>query len=990
MLWPPVVFANIGNFGGGMYHRLMTPLHIGNLLGYLQMKTSPPNQSFISPQEIAPLRPDCIVFHHTHTPANFNYIQDCKKYTDATIVYTIDDWVERVPKYSPHFKEVPSTAGKDIRTFLKYCDRLIVTNEVLANVYGNNKLEVSIIPNYLSYLLWGPLYINKKLVRMNSNKPRIGWAGALGHSADIAIVSEAFERIGDRVQWVFIDPGDLPDQFKKAGVEIHPPCHSKDFPAYLYSLNLDLALCPLVNNDFNRARSYLRVLENAACGYDILASDISTFKSCPVDKVLFTAEDWYKAINSKIDDFEKIKSEGERLKKWLWDTHKLEDHIDEYSKIFSPDREGFQPPKEVIEIDNIVDVIITSYNNKEVLERCVNSVIESLPKNETSVEVIIADDCSTSKEMQDYLSSINDKCTVIKSSKNQGYIRNIDSAISLHKNRDVITLNDDTVVNGDWIDRLRDFAYEGGENNRVASVTPLSNKATTNSYPNPNGSDISYKLTSFYDDIAKEINFPTVQLVTSIGFCTFIRRNALNDVGLFDYHAFGKCYGEENEWSVRASIRGWKHVAAHNTYVWHQDSATYGPEKQKLMEMNNAVLMTRCRQYFPTIEKWIQQSPLAPVKQIFDILSLEKTSLEDRTLYITHSVGGGVDTYLYDKLRFDCNAIVLRNDPNSGNIYIQFNNEEYFNLPVINSKQINLIYLSRLLAKFKVKKISIQSTIGYDYNFPIWIMNLCKLMDISYEIMLHDYYPICPRVKLTSEDFYCGEPDIHSCNECIMNKGSWIGQVEVSKWRNLYSDFLHGASKLMAPSYDAINRYKKYFDLDIQYEPHESDIVIEDFGRLPYNDGDEIKVAVIGYMSPEKGSYIVRDCAKYCEENNINMKFIVFGSLFDTKAGFIQPFESSSKLQILGNYEESKLYELISNNKCHISFFPAQWPETYSYTLSHAFRAGLLPVAFDIGAISERIKERNYGHLIPFSDRKNIDMIVNSLMKMVVSSNDIK
>lgn len=478
--------------------------------------------------------------------------------------------------------------------------------------------------------------------------------------------------------------------------------------------------------------------------------------------------------------------------------------------------------------------------------------------------------------------------------------------------------------------------------------------------------------------------------MTSIGFCTFIRRNALNDVGLFDYHAFGKCYGEENEWSVRASIRGWKHVAAHNTYVWHQDSATYGPEKQKLMEINNAVLMTRCRQYFPTIEKWIQQNPLAPVKQIFDILALEKTSLEDRTLYITHSVGGGVDTYLYDKLRFDSNAIVLRNDPNSGNIYIQFNNEEYFNLPVINSKQINLIYLSRLLAKFKVKKISVQSTIGYDYNFPTWIMNLCKLMDINYEIMLHDYYPICPRVKLTSEDFYCGEPDIHSCNECIISKGSWIGQVEVSKWRDLYSDFLCGASKLMAPSYDTINRYKKYFDLDIHYEPHESDIAIEDFGKLPYNDGDEIKVAVIGYMSPEKGSYIVRDCAKYCEENNINMKFIVFGSLFDTKAGFIQPFESTSKLQILGNYEESKLYELISNNKCHISFFPAQWPETYSYTLSHAFRAGLLPVAFDIGAISERIKERNYGHLIPFSDRKNIDMVVNSLMKVVVNSNDVK
>jgi hypothetical protein len=36
---------------------------------------------------------------------------------------------------------------------------------------------------------------------------------------------------------------------------------------------------------------------------------------------------------------------------------------------------------------------------------------------------------------------------------------------------------------------------------------------------------------------------------------------------------------------------------------------------------------------------------------------------------------------------------------------------------------------------------------------------------------------------------------------------------------------------------------------------------------------------------------------------------------------------------------------------------PSVWPETYSYTLSIALQCGLPVLAFDIGAISKRIRE---------------------------------
>ena len=52
--------------------------------------------------------------------------------------------------------------------------------------------------------------------------------------------------------------------------------------------------------------------------------------------------------------------------------------------------------------------------------------------------------------------------------------------MSLHRNRDIILLNSDAIVNGNWLDRLKDLAYS---QKNIASVTPISNHASIFSYP---------------------------------------------------------------------------------------------------------------------------------------------------------------------------------------------------------------------------------------------------------------------------------------------------------------------------------------------------------------------------------------------------------------------------------------------------------------------------------------------------------------------------
>ena len=47
---------------------------------------------------------------------------------------------------------------------------------------------------------------------------------------------------------------------------------------------------------------------------------------------------------------------------------------------------------------------------------------------------------------------------------------------------------------------------------------------------------------------------------TGNGFCMYVRRKALQQVGLFDDVAFPRGYCEENDWCQRAIAHGWCHV----------------------------------------------------------------------------------------------------------------------------------------------------------------------------------------------------------------------------------------------------------------------------------------------------------------------------------------------------------------------------------------------------------------------------------------------
>jgi hypothetical protein len=70
-------------------------------------------------------------------------------------------------------------------------------------------------------------------------------------------------------------------------------------------------------------------------------------------------------------------------------------------------------------------------------------------------------------------------------------------------------------------------------------------------------------------------------------------------------------------------------------------------------------------------------------------------------------------------------------------------------------------------------------------------------------------------------------------------------------------------------------------------------------------------------------------------------------------------------VSITGRYQEYQAVELIRRQQAQVAWLTSIWPETWSYTLTQAWKAGLHVLAFDIGTPADRIRRTGRGRLCP-------------------------
>jgi len=313
--------------GCGEY-RIISPMRAlraaGRVQGWETMR-------IFEPAEMERFSPDSIVLQRQMEWPQIEALERHKRLHKAFRVFEIDDLITNLPVKSVHKGQIHKDIAKRFRKAAGLCDRLVVATEPLAQAYKGFSDEVRVQPNCVERAVWGDLLPRRR----GGARPRVGWAGGVGHTGDLELVADVVRDLANAVEWVFF--GLCPEALRPYVHEFHPGVPLPQYPAKLASLDLDLAIAPLEENPFNDAKSHLRMLEYGVLGFPVVCSNITPYQGdFPVWRVANRYRDWMKAIREAISDRAALAAAGDALRDQVRARWMLEDRLDDWLQAWLP------------------------------------------------------------------------------------------------------------------------------------------------------------------------------------------------------------------------------------------------------------------------------------------------------------------------------------------------------------------------------------------------------------------------------------------------------------------------------------------------------------------------------------------------------------------------------------------------------------------------------------------------------------------------------
>ncbi len=603
-----------------------------------------------------------------------------------------------------------------------------------------------------------------------------------------------------------------------------------------------------------------------------------------------------------------------------------------------------------------VDIIVPVYRGLEDTRRCLESVLAAPCRCDW--RLIVINDASPEIEVTQWLRGFaqrDPRIKLLENTENLGFVATVNCGMALSEHNDVLLLNSDTVVANDWLDRLQRAAYSAP---RVATVTPFSNNATICSYPRfcqanqLSGDQDTESLDRLF---AQHLAGQTLEVPTGVGFCMYLRRECLQQIGLFDVASFGQGYGEENDFCVRAQEVGWTHLHALDTFVRHSGGTSFGDSKSARERQAMETLRRLHPRYESDVQAFIQRDPARQARLTIDIARLT-ASARPVILNVTHNREGGTLRHIQELAQqLGDQATFLRLAPAPGGVEMRLEGVHeafalHFALP---RERASLLQTLRLL---QVGHIHYHHLLDHAPE----ICELPTQLGVSHDFTTHDYYSYCPQISLTDHnDRYCGEQGIEQCHDCLQRHPAPGGE-SIENWRARHARLLNQARYVIAPSFDAAARMQRFVPAaNIQVLPHASLYARQAEAPKPHPRllarGQRLKIVVLGALSRIKGADTLEEVAILTAIQNLDLEFHLIG----------YPYRSlrtlpRNLLTIHGGYQDEDLPQLLQTLQADVVWFPALWPETYSYTLSASLAAGLPIVAPRLGAFAERLQNRDW------------------------------
>lgn len=268
--------------------------------------------------------------------------------------------------------------------------------------------------------------------------------------------------------------------------------------------------------------------------------------------------------------------------------------------------------------------------------------------------------------------------------------------------------------------------------------------------------------------------------------------------------------------------------------------------------------------------------------------------------------------------------------------------------------------LDEIQRSFSVEGLVISTLIGH--SLDLYDLPVPKIQ------VLHDYYPWCPPLYATWEN-PCAACDGERLHRCLKSNPNhrFFGEERTDWYLALREQFIQRvkdqAVPLIAPSASVKRRWlqlaPKLDEASIEVIAHglpEWELTAFNQHRWTPASERKLHLLVLGVLSSHKGGGLLRDALPELL-NRYRITLLGAGSEAAT-------FSPHPDLNVASEYQLPDLPGMLQSLRPDVGLLLSTVPETFSYTLSELYAAGVPPVATRLGAFEDRIEEGVTGWLI--------------------------
>ncbi|MEJ8572058.1 glycosyltransferase [Microbaculum marinum] len=635
-----------------------------------------------------------------------------------------------------------------------------------------------------------------------------------------------------------------------------------------------------------------------------------------------------------------------------------------------------------------LDVVVPVYRGYRDTLACIYSVLTSA--NRTDFNLIVVNDASPEPELAEALRELAGRglFDLIENEQNEGFVRSVTKGMLSNPDNDIVLLNSDAVVSGNWIDRLRYHAKSG---RAVATVTPFSNNATICSYPLANSNN-SYRLeiaSSELDKLCKQTNRgKSIRIPVGVGFCMWINRDAIDRVGLFDTENFARGYGEEVDFCMRCVKAGLHNLQALDVFVQHTGEVSFQKTAIANRRAGERAVDLKHPEFQGRVRRFVDVDPSREAREALDWSRFARHFRGRCAVFVLHDMGGGIETNARDladalsRQGIDVLALRIVRESIATVRFEQYSvAREIFcpnigELSVLQGEQQILDILKALKPKF----VHVHSVARMHIRAVDRLFAVLRNCGANLYYTWHDYTPFCPRNSFVdAEGQYCNEEVGERCVSCIRQRPA-VSEAggDPARWRRVFERFLGSVHTQILPNPDVASRAEllpRTGQLRVRPHPETGRAMVR-FTEPPH-DRTPIRIATVGAIGPHKGSDVLMALARDARLRSLPIEYLVIG---------YTDYRGQGPVAETGEYgSDGGAILRLMEYRPHFALLPSICPETYGYALSLALQVGLPPIVFDIGALAQRLTSIGAGIVLPYEYSVDTQKINDHILQLDIA-----